>query len=407
MSTSSSSPEDALPRAPVVGVQESLITIDVSQTPVMKNEVGYVVLGDERLKAEVLRIQGDVADMQVFEETSGVKVGDPVELTGEMLSVALGPGLLGQVFDGLQMPLAVLAGDHGFFLPRGVQVEALDHEKKWKFEAGVSVGAKLVAGQALGSVQEGPFAHKIMVPFDEVEPVEVTWIQGGSFTVDEPVARIKRPDGERARGDACCSAGRCADRFPQGMLQRRIAERLYPDGADHHHPAHHRHVPADRARRHRLHSGSLRRRQDGAAELHRAPLDDRRRHHHRLRRARRRGRGDHQRVPGDEGPAHRRLADGSHHHHLQHVVDAGGRARVLDLHRHHARRVLPADGLRRAAASPTRRRAGRRRCARPRVAWRRSPARRPSPPTSTRRSRTSTSAPACCRRPTATSAASP
>jgi len=227
VSTSSSLPEDALPRAPVVGVQESLITIDVSQTPVMKNEVGYVVLGDERLKGEVLRIQGDVADMQVFEETSGVKVGDLVELTGEMLSVALGPGLLGQVFDGLQVPLAVVAGDHGFFLPRGVQVEALDHEKKWNFEAGVSVGAKLVAGQALGSVKEGPFAHKIMVPFDEAEPVEVTWIQGGSFTVDEPVARIKRPDGEE-REVGMLRRWAVRRPIPQGMLKRRIAERLYP-----------------------------------------------------------------------------------------------------------------------------------------------------------------------------------
>ena len=95
MTTSSSSPEveaDKKHHAPVVGVKESLVTIDVSQTPVMKNEVGYVIVGEERLKAEVLRVQGGVADMQVFEDTSGVKVGDSVELSGEMLSAALGPG---------------------------------------------------------------------------------------------------------------------------------------------------------------------------------------------------------------------------------------------------------------------------------------------------------------------------
>lgn len=80
MNTSRSSPDGALPRAPVVGVQESLITIDISQTPVRKNEVVYVLLGEERLKAEVLRIQGDTADAQVVEETAGVKVGDQVEL---------------------------------------------------------------------------------------------------------------------------------------------------------------------------------------------------------------------------------------------------------------------------------------------------------------------------------------
>lgn len=227
MTTSSSSPEGTHPRAPVVGVQESLVTIDVSQTPVMKNEVGYIVFGEERLKGEVLRVVGDVADMQVFEETAGVKVGDPVELTGEMLSVALGPGLLGQVFDGLQMPLAVLAKAYGFFLPRGVHVDAIDHEKKWHFEPGVAAGARLVAGQVLGSVPEGPFAHKIMVPFDEVEPVELTWIRGGSFTVEEPVARVKRADGEE-REVTMMQRWAVRRPIPQEMFRRRIAERLYP-----------------------------------------------------------------------------------------------------------------------------------------------------------------------------------
>ena len=131
---SSSLPEGQVAVAPVVGVQESLVTIDVSQVPVRKNEVGYILVGDERLKAEVLRVQGDVADMQVFEETNGVKVGDRVELSGEMLSVSLGPGLLGKVYDGLQLPLNALADAHGFFLPRGVEVAALDQDKKWKFE---------------------------------------------------------------------------------------------------------------------------------------------------------------------------------------------------------------------------------------------------------------------------------
>ena len=97
MSNNSSLPDGALPRVPVIGVQESLVTIDVSGVPIMKNEVGYILVGNERLKAEVLRVQGNTADMQVFEDTSGVKIGDEVELSGEMLSVALGPGLLAQV----------------------------------------------------------------------------------------------------------------------------------------------------------------------------------------------------------------------------------------------------------------------------------------------------------------------
>jgi V/A-type H+-transporting ATPase subunit A len=228
VSNSSSSPEPARPQAPVVGVQESLVTIDISQVPVRKNEVGYILVGQERLKAEVLRIQGDVADMQVFEETDGVKVGDTVELSGEMLSVSLGPGMLGQVFDGLQLPLTALAEDHGFFLPRGVEVDALAADKKWKFEPGVHVGVKLVAGQALGTVQEGPFEHRIMVPFDELEPVELTWIHGGSHTVDEPVARIQRADGSE-RELTMRQRWPVRQPIPRDMFQRRIAERLYPD----------------------------------------------------------------------------------------------------------------------------------------------------------------------------------
>jgi len=227
VSNNSSSPESERQLAPVVGVQEGLVTIDVSQVPVMKNEVGYILVGEERLKAEVLRVQGDSADMQVFEETDGVKVGDQVELTGEMLSVALGPGLLGQVFDGLQLPLTALAESHGIFLPRGVEVDALNPSKKWKFEPSATIGATLVAGQFIGSVTEGPFEHKIMVPFDELEPVELSWIRGGSFTVEEPVARIQRADGEE-RELTMVQRWAVRQPIPQGMLQQRIAERLYP-----------------------------------------------------------------------------------------------------------------------------------------------------------------------------------
>jgi len=228
VSNNSSLPESTRPRAPVVGVQESMVSINVSQVPIMKNEVAYILVGDERLKAEVLRIQGDVADLQVFEETDGVKVGDQVELTGEMLSVALGPGMLGQVFDGLQMPLSALAESHGFFLPRGVEVEALVQDKKWKFEPSVNAGVKLLAGQALGSVAEGPFKHKIMVPFDELDEVELTWIHGGSYTVNQPVARIRRADGSE-RELTMTQRWAVREPIPRGMFRRRIAERLYPN----------------------------------------------------------------------------------------------------------------------------------------------------------------------------------
>ena len=105
--------------ARVLAVRESLVTIDTGGKAIRKNEVGFILVGQERLMAEVLRIQGNTADMQVFEDTRGVRVGDRVEMSGEMLSVVLGPGLLGQVFDGLENPLAVLREIMGFFFPGG------------------------------------------------------------------------------------------------------------------------------------------------------------------------------------------------------------------------------------------------------------------------------------------------
>jgi len=229
--TSSLDPDDAsgdgCRRAPIVAVQESLVSIDVSDTRVMKNEVGHVLLGEQRLKSEVLRVQNQVADLQVFEDTSGVKVGDEVELTGEMLSVTLAPGLLGKVYDGLQNPLASLAEEHGFLLPRGIVVDAVDAERRWDFTPAVTKGETLQAGQVLGTTPEGIFEHKIMVPFDERAAVEVTWVNRGNLTIHDPVARIVRPSGEER---TLTMAQRWPVRrpLPESMLRRRIAERVYP-----------------------------------------------------------------------------------------------------------------------------------------------------------------------------------
>lgn len=218
---------DGSRRAPIVGVQESLVTIDVSKTRVMKNEVGLVLLGDHRLKGEVLRVQNKVADLQVFEDTSGVRVGDQVELTGEMLSVTLAPGLLGTVFDGLQNPLGLLAQQYGFLLPRGQEVDPVDFEKQWEFTPVANPGDIVVAGQVLGTTPEGIYTHKIMVPFNEPEPVEVTWVARGTHTINEPVARIRRADGEE---DTLTMVRRWPVRrpLPDAMIRRRIAERVYP-----------------------------------------------------------------------------------------------------------------------------------------------------------------------------------
>ncbi|MGD8869922.1 MAG: hypothetical protein PVI01_20050, partial [Gemmatimonadales bacterium] len=214
-------------RAPIVQVKESLITIDVSDIRVTKNEVGYILLGDQRLKAEVLRVQNRLADLQVFEDTSGVKVGDRVELSGELLSVTLAPGLLGTVFDGLQNPLALIAEKYGFLLPRGVHLDPVDAEHRWAFTPTVGPGEKLEAGQYIGTVPEGLFEHKIMVPFNEPQPVEVVWVGRGNFTVNDTIARVSRPDGEE-RAITMTQRWPVRRPLPDAMLRRRVVERLYP-----------------------------------------------------------------------------------------------------------------------------------------------------------------------------------
>jgi V/A-type H+-transporting ATPase subunit A len=237
MTPSAADRQDAPAR--VVAVQESLATIEAGweggqRRLLKKNEVVLIMPRrpapdgrQERLKAEVLRVRGDLADLQVFEDTRAIAIGDPVEQTGEMLSVILGPGLLGQVFDGLQSPLDKVALEHGVFLPRGVDIPPLDRERRWSFVPAVQHGARLKAGGLLGTVAEGRFTHKIMVPFDQAGEVEVTWIQEGSLTLDTPVARIRDAQGRERSLDL---RQRWPVRRPltEQMLRERTTERLYP-----------------------------------------------------------------------------------------------------------------------------------------------------------------------------------
>jgi V/A-type H+/Na+-transporting ATPase subunit A len=222
-STSSPKETSGKVKGSVIEVRESLVTIEVADGAIKKNEVGYICVGEERLKAEVLRIRGKTADMQVFEDTSGVKVGDVVEMSGLMLSVVLGPGMLGHVFDGLENPLAVIAEKYGFFLPRGRDIYPLDTKKKWAFTPTVSVGAKLTAGQAVGTTPEGNYTHKIMVPFHIKGEVEVASINKGNFSVDEKVATLRTADGTEI-GLAMAQPWPVRRPIPQNMLQARTAE---------------------------------------------------------------------------------------------------------------------------------------------------------------------------------------
>jgi len=136
---------------------------------VAQNEVGYAIVGagdaQRRLMCEVVRIRGRKADMQVFEDTTGLAIGDTVEFTGNLLSAELGPGLLGQVYDGLQNPLPRLAEQCGFFLQSGTYLDPLPRDRKWAFTPSAKVGDKVFAGDTLGTVPEGIFKHRVMVPF--------------------------------------------------------------------------------------------------------------------------------------------------------------------------------------------------------------------------------------------------
>jgi V/A-type H+-transporting ATPase subunit A len=174
----------------VVSVNGNLVSVQFTGD-VSMNEICYVKVDDVKLKSEVIRIKGDVAQIQVYEMTGGIKCGDDVEFTGEMLSAQLGPGLLGQVYDGLQNPLPVLAEQAGWFLERGIYADGLNAEKKWEFTPTAKVGDTLKAGEYIGTVPEGPFTHKIFIPFNLLGTYTVKSInEKGEYTVNETVAVV-------------------------------------------------------------------------------------------------------------------------------------------------------------------------------------------------------------------------
>lgn len=224
------------PTAEITAVQDDLVTIaPLGDHPLVKNEVVYIIPhGPERegrpteyLKAEVLRVRGKSAEAQVFESTSGVRVGDKVIQTGEMLSVALGPGLLSTVFDGLQNPLADIAASHGFFLPRGILTTALDTSRKWAFQPTVKSGDAVQAGSVVGTVPEGRFEHKIMVPFGLSGEWTVVRIREGSFTIEEVVATLKDDRGN-TRDITLVQNWPVRRPLPSQLLDNGQSERLYP-----------------------------------------------------------------------------------------------------------------------------------------------------------------------------------
>ena len=206
----------------VTGVNGNLVAATFSGS-VRKNEVGYVQVGDDRLKGEVIRVNGDTASMQIYEMTNGIQVGDRVELSGELMSVELGPGLLTQVFDGLQNPLPELAQQCGFFLQRGVYLDPIPN-KDWEFTPLVKPGDHVSAGDAVGSVPEGLFTHLIMVPFglkDEGWRVKSVR-EKGVYNVRDTVAVLENDNGEEKELTMVFS-------WPVKQPIRCYEERLRPD----------------------------------------------------------------------------------------------------------------------------------------------------------------------------------
>ena len=205
----------------VVSINGNLVSVEFEGN-VSMNEICYVHVDNTRLKSEVIRIRGNIAQIQVYEMTGGIKYGDMVEFTGEMLSALLGPGLLGQIYDGLQNPLPLLAEKAGWFLERGIYADGLDNDKKWEFTPTAEVGTVLRAGDYIGFVPEGAFTHKIFIPFYLHGNYTLkSIVEKGSYTVTEPVAVITD---ERGRETAVSMAFK----WPVKRAIRCYNERLAP-----------------------------------------------------------------------------------------------------------------------------------------------------------------------------------
>ncbi len=202
---------------------------------VAQNEVGYIILGEKRLMAEIVRIRGTVCDMQVFDATTDLTVGDKVEFSGELLAAELGPGMLAQVYDGLQNPLSELAkeaakisADAEYFLQRGIYLPGLPRDRKWDWHPTAKIGDRVSAGDVLGWVTEGIFdnktmpGHKIMVPFAfrgsfTVKDLAVE----GDYTVVDDIATLTDAGGKDVKVQML-------QRWPVKVPIKCFVERLAP-----------------------------------------------------------------------------------------------------------------------------------------------------------------------------------
>ena len=187
----------------VVGINGNMVSVEFDGNIAM-NEVGYVNVGETKLKGEVIRIRGNTAQMQIYEMTQGIKTGDTVEFTGNLLSALLGPGLLGQVYDGLQNPLPLVAEQAGFFLERGVYADPLPFRVQWDWTPSVNVGDTVFRGDIIGEVPEGPFSHKILVPFGLLGAYKVKSVTpAGSYFIKDTMVVVTDEKGAEHELSMC------------------------------------------------------------------------------------------------------------------------------------------------------------------------------------------------------------
>ncbi len=213
--------ENALAKGRVQNAYGNLLSVKFEGS-ISLGEVGFVHLNNHKLKSEVIEIEGDIAKIQVFEDTTGVRLATEVYFERTLLEVSLAPGLLGSIYDGLQNPLEEIANTSGAYLPRGLYLDPINDVKHWNFTPKIHVGATVKRGDLLGAVPEGRFTHKIFVPFQRYGEYTVTWIaEQGSYTVNDPIAKLRDARGEE---------------FKVTMLQKwpvkrqlMIGERVKPD----------------------------------------------------------------------------------------------------------------------------------------------------------------------------------
>jgi len=157
-----------------------------------------VRVGEERLIGEILEIRGKNASIQVYEETGGLKPGEPVQSTNQALSVELAPGLLGNIYDGIQRPLDIIKAMEGDFISRGIEVPAIEREKEWDFKPKVKEGDEVEAGDILGTVQETEIIeHRILVPVGIKGKIRK--IKGGKVRVEDVIAVIETDEGKEKK----------------------------------------------------------------------------------------------------------------------------------------------------------------------------------------------------------------